>query len=114
MTRFLPLLLLAGCASAPAEPQAGQTEGHEEEEATQLRANGALAVAGCLSSDDCPSDLFCDRRCDGTAGRCRTVPRMCIMMWKPVCGCNGVTYRNDCFRGSAEVELRHEGACTDQ
>ncbi|CKZ53393.1 Kazal-type serine protease inhibitor domain [Mycobacterium tuberculosis] len=30
---------------------------------------------------------------------------------RPVCGCNGKTYANDCERQRVKVQLDHVGAC---
>jgi hypothetical protein len=35
---------------------------------------------------------------------------ICILIFDPVCGCNGVTYTNSCF-ASCEVRSWSEGAC---
>ncbi len=36
---------------------------------------------------------------------------VCIMIYKPVCGCNGVTYSNDCVARSNGVMKFTEGEC---
>jgi hypothetical protein len=44
-------------------------------------------------------------------GRCARVPEICNKIYLPVCGCNGVTYGNDCEREMARVSKRHNGRC---
>ncbi|MBS0529241.1 MAG: hypothetical protein JSS22_07615 [Proteobacteria bacterium] len=45
------------------------------------------------------------------AGQCDKAPTFCMRMSRPVCGCNGKTYANDCERQRAKVQLDHTGAC---
>jgi hypothetical protein len=48
-------------------------------------------------------------------GKCVAVPGKCILrkgvLYFPVCGCNGMTYKNDCERMMARVSKLHNGKC---
>jgi hypothetical protein len=64
----------------------------------------------------CDAGLFCNHpagQChwaDGQ-GRCVVVHAGCTREFRPVCGCNGRTYGNDCDRIRARAQLDHDGAC---
>jgi hypothetical protein len=66
----------------------------------------------------CERGLFCDFR-PGTCGSflaegtCVRIPRFCIQRGtlRPVCGCNGQTYGNNCQRQQAIVSKQHDGRC---
>jgi hypothetical protein len=66
-------------------------------------------IAGLL----CPSGQTCDIRMCGAdmSGTCVVRPDACAEIYEPVCGCDGVTYGNDCHRVMAGAGLDHEGAC---
>lgn len=40
-------------------------------------------------------------------------PGMCGDIYQPVCGCDGMTYPNDCERQIARVSKRSDGSCPD-
>jgi hypothetical protein len=76
----------------------------------------------CTISDDCPNGSFCEKPdCNAAAGTCEPFPAVCSDDLSPVCGCDGITYFNDCFRrggGAASArndECGHDAiSCDDQ
>jgi hypothetical protein len=85
----------------------------------------ASAVARAANLDEacggptgitCNSALWCQKaegQCAAAdaPGKCDKPVTFCMRVSRPVCGCNGKTYANDCERQRVKVQLDHTGAC---
>jgi hypothetical protein len=72
---------------------------------------GPDSGGGC--GGGCPAGFFCEAPAGTCAsdGMCVEMPFICGFIFAPVCGCDGMTYSNDCIRQSAGVSLLHDGEC---
>ena len=69
----------------------------------------------CVVAGDCAEGSFCDKKdCDDRQGVCEPHPALCGNEEHVVCGCDGVTYFNDCLRRAAGVAPLREGDCSGE
>lgn len=72
----------------------------------------------CGDKLDCMPGWICEKQgCDTPSGVCVPWPPACFPNYNPVCGCDGVTYWNDCLRLRSGARLAgpdicRAGACT--
>ena len=67
----------------------------------------------CTAATDCPSGWTCAKLdCANPTGVCQVRPLLCDGTVLPVCGCDGVTYWNDCIRQQNGVAASMLGQCT--
>lgn len=78
--------------------------------------SGSQDCGGRLG-DTCGADELCvyseSAQCgwaDAT-GTCQPQPTFCTEHYDPVCGCDGVTYSNECKAHAAGVSVQHTGTC---
>lgn len=109
--RSVPLALLVPLVLAFAPGFACSSPGPEGAEAVPEGGR-----CGGIAGNGCASDLWCDPdpgSCEGAdvQGICIVVPEVCTYDYRPVCGCDGRTYGNDCTRRAARVAKERDGAC---
>jgi hypothetical protein len=80
--------------------------------------SGGLAGAGgmvgmpCTSEEECAAGWKCEKQgCQATTGVCAPQPVFCPPDPQPVCGCDGITYWNDCIRRQAGAVVDVPGEC---
>jgi hypothetical protein len=69
---------------------------------------------GSINGVTCIPGHFCfEPTCTATSngGLCVPVPTTCDAVLEEVCGCDGVTYDNDCELQKASMSMRAFGAC---
>lgn len=94
------LALVAGCSSTDIVVATLPAHG-----------NGGPKVHHCVNDDDC-HEGFCARgTCDEPTGHCEARPVACDPTQGLTCGCDGVTYWNDCLRKQVGVTASAIGYC---
>jgi uncharacterized protein (DUF2141 family) len=79
---------------------------------TMLIVATALAIAGlALLAPGGATAAGLGQFCGGILGIQCDQGLFCPLIYRPVCGCNGKTFVNNCTRQVARVSLKHNGRC---
>jgi hypothetical protein len=66
----------------------------------------------CMTNADCRSEEYCAKpNCQERMGECAHRPFICKAEALPSCGCDGLTYFNDCWRQVNRVASFTPGEC---
>jgi hypothetical protein len=66
----------------------------------------------CAESVHCPKSSYCQKlACGDAVGFCKQRPTACTEEEVIVCGCDGVSYANDCVRAECSTAASTPGSC---
>lgn len=104
---------VSGSVAGGGAATGGSSAGAFSAGASGSGSGGGPPLIPCASQLDCKYGWLCEKSaCDALMGVCAPRPFVfCPAEPDPVCGCDGVTYWNDCVRRQTGAQLQAPGEC---
>ncbi len=100
--RALVLMCFVACTYTPEDVVVAQLDG----------GRGGRGFRTCVGNQDCMADELCERAsCTDVTGQCAPRAVICDGTSAPSCGCDGLTYWNDCLRRASGITAATSGSC---
>lgn len=101
-----------GGTDASAAGSGGTTVAGSGGTETEGDAGAASTPISCHDDNDCPDAWSCEKSsCSASVGSCIPHPVCFDVAPDPVCGCDGITYWNDCLRKQVGPSASTRGEC---